>query len=88
MKPFTTAAVCIFTLVSLTHLCRIFTGWDVTIAGTVIPMWVSYLGALLAGGLAVMRWGESHKIINVRLQDQDPLRVPNRGWLILTLFLA
>lgn len=60
MKPFTTIAVCIFTLVALTHLCRIFTGWDVIIAGTVIPMRASYLGALLAGGLALMLWRESY----------------------------
>lgn len=33
MKPFTTVAIAIFTLVSLTHLCRIFTGWEVTVAG-------------------------------------------------------
>ncbi len=59
MKPFTTTAVCIFTLVSLTHLCRIFTGWEVTVAGTAIPIWASYLGALLAGGLAFMLWRES-----------------------------
>lgn len=59
MKPFTTAAVGIFAIVALTHLCRIFTGWEITVAGTVIPMWASYLGALLAGGLAIMLWRES-----------------------------
>jgi hypothetical protein len=59
MKPFTTVAVGIFTIVSLTHLCRIFTGWEVTVAGTAIPMWASYLGMVLAGGLALMLWREA-----------------------------
>jgi hypothetical protein len=61
MKPFTTAAIGIFTLVSLTHLCRIVAGWDITIASAAIPMWTSYLGALLAGGLAFMLWQESRQ---------------------------
>ena len=59
MKPFTTAAVVIFTLVALTHLCRIVVGWEVTIQRSVVPMWVSYLGGVIAGGLAVMLWRES-----------------------------
>ena len=61
MKPFTTAAVGIFTLVALTHLCRIFIGWEVTVAGTVIPMWGSYLGFVLAAGLSFMLWRESRR---------------------------
>lgn len=66
MKPFTTAAVVVFTLVAALHLVRIAMGWHVIIGdsvvavgGTPIPMWVSYLGVVLAGGLAVMVWRES-----------------------------
>jgi len=66
MKPFTTAAVVIFTLVAALHLARIALGWHVVIGdsvmavgGTSIPMWVSYLGVVVAGGLAVMLWHES-----------------------------
>jgi TRAP-type C4-dicarboxylate transport system permease small subunit len=61
MKPFTTAAVIVFTLVAGVHLARIVLGWHVVvgesvvaIGGTSIPMWVSYLGVVVAGGLAVM----------------------------------
>lgn len=61
MKPFTTIAVGVFALVAFTHLCRIFTGWEVIIAGTVIPMWASYVGVVLAGGLAVMLRRESQQ---------------------------
>lgn len=60
MKPFTTIAVAIFALVALTHLCRIWQGWEIVVAGTVIPMWASYLGLVLAAGLSFMLWQESH----------------------------
>ncbi len=59
MKPFTTVAVGIFTLVACLHLLRILLGWEVIIGGAVIPMWASYLGLVVAGGLAVMLWRES-----------------------------
>lgn len=59
MKLFATIAVAIFAIVALTHLCRIWRGWEVTVAGTIIPMWASYVGIVLAGGLAVMLWRES-----------------------------
>lgn len=66
MKPFTTAAVVVFALVAGLHLARIVLGWKVIIgesvvavSGTAIPMWASYLGVVIAGGLAVMLWRES-----------------------------
>jgi len=37
MKPFTTLAVVVFTLVAALHLLRIALGWEVIIQGTVIP---------------------------------------------------
>jgi hypothetical protein len=59
MKPFTTIAVGIFALVAATHACRIWQGWEIVIAGTVIPMWASYVGLVIAAGLATMVWRES-----------------------------
>ena len=66
MKPFTTAAVVVFTLVAGLHLARIVLDWHVIIGesvvavgGTSIPMWASYLGAVIATVLAVMLWRES-----------------------------
>ena len=59
MKPFTTLAIVIFTIVALVHLLRILMGWEVIIQGAVVPMWASYLGLIVAGGLAVMVWRES-----------------------------
>ena len=66
MKPFTTAAVVVFSLVAGVHLARIVLDWHVIIGesvvavgGTSIPMWASYLGAVIATVLAVMLWRES-----------------------------
>ncbi len=59
MKPFTTVAVAVFTLVAFLHLLRILMGWEVLIQGAVVPMWVSYLGLVVAVGLAFLLWRES-----------------------------
>lgn len=61
MKPFTTSAVIIFALVAFLHLLRLSFGWEVIIGGTIIPMWVSVLGFVIAAGLALMLWREARK---------------------------
>jgi hypothetical protein len=58
-KPFTTIAIGVFSLVALLHILRLALGWEVTFQGGVVPLWVSVLGAVVAGGLAVMLWRES-----------------------------
>ncbi len=58
MKPFTVIAIVVFSLVSLLHLLRYFLGWEVIINSVTIPMWVSLLGFVIAGGLAFMLWRE------------------------------
>jgi len=42
----------IFAVVALVHLWRIAAGWEVIAYGTVIPMWVSWTGMIVAGILA------------------------------------
>ena len=59
MKPFTTIAVAVFTLVAIVHLIRLFEGWEVIVSGFVIPVWWSALGLVIAGGLALMVWREA-----------------------------
>ena len=61
MKPFTTIAVAVFSLMAIVHLLRLFSGWEVTVVGFVIPVWWSALGLVIAGGLALMVWREAHK---------------------------
>ena len=59
MKPFTTIAVAVFALVAVVHLFRLFAGWQVIVAGFVIPVWWSVFGLVVAGGLALMVWREA-----------------------------
>ena len=59
MKPFTTIAVAVFSLMAIVHLLRLFLGWGVTVVGFVIPVWWSALGLIVAGGLALMVWREA-----------------------------
>jgi hypothetical protein len=59
MKPFTATAVVLFGLIAIVHLLRLFTGWQVTVAGFVVPVWVSLPGLIVAAGLALMVWREA-----------------------------
>ena len=52
MKPFTTIAIAVFTLVAIVHLLRLVFGWEVVVTGYVVPVWWSALGLIVAGGLA------------------------------------
>lgn len=61
VKPFTTIAIFIFSLVAFLHLLRLLLGWKVVIEGAEISMWASVVGCIVAGGLALMLWRESRK---------------------------
>ena len=59
---YTTITVIVFALLSFVHLLRLVLGWDLSIAGTVLPMWASVLGLLIPGGLALMLGLKTHPI--------------------------
>jgi hypothetical protein len=61
MKPFTTIAVIVFSIIALIHLLRLFLGWEVMINGIIVPIWISVPGFLVASGLALMLLRESKK---------------------------
>jgi len=61
MKPFTTVAVAVFSVIAVIHLIRLFAGWEVIVTGFVIPVWWSAPGLVVAGGLAIMVWREASK---------------------------
>ena len=61
MKPFTTLAVVVFTLVALAHLYRLVRGLDVEVQGHEVPGWVSIVGLVVAALLAIMVWRESRQ---------------------------
>jgi hypothetical protein len=61
MKPFTTIAVVVFSLVALLQLLRVVSGWEVSVNGIAIPIWASVIAFVVATALAVMLWREAHK---------------------------
>ena len=61
MKPFTTIVVIVLSIIGFIHLLRLYFGWEVTINGMIVPLWVSAPGFLIAAGLALMLWRESRK---------------------------
>jgi hypothetical protein len=61
MKPFTTVAVLIFTIIALAHLYRLVQPFEVTVASAPIPTWASAAGLVVAGVLALMVRRESRR---------------------------
>ena len=53
-KAFSLVAGVIFALVALFHLVRIFMEWTVIIGDWPIPMWLSWIALVVAGGLALL----------------------------------
>jgi hypothetical protein len=51
-RTFNQVACLIFLAVAIFHVLRIFLGWDVNIGGWEPPMWLSGVGAVVAGLLA------------------------------------
>ena len=61
MKPFTMIAVVVFSLIALMQLLRFFLRWEITVNGVIVPVWVSGIACVIAGGLAVMLWREMRR---------------------------
>ena len=59
MKPFTVISIFVLSLVSILQLTRLVLGWDVSVNGVAIPVWVSGVAFIVSGGLGVMLWRES-----------------------------
>ena len=59
MKPFTVIAIILFSLIALLQLARFILGWEVSVNGVAIPIWVSGVAFVVAAGVAVMLWRES-----------------------------
>ena len=60
-KPFTITAVVLLSLIALLQLLRFTLGWEVTVNGIFIPVWVSGVAFLVAAWLAVMVWQEMRR---------------------------
>lgn len=51
-QQYVTVTAVLFALVTLFHLARLFSSWSVVIGNWDIPIWVSVIGAVVAGYLA------------------------------------
>jgi len=51
-KTFTIVAGAIFAVVALLHVLRILMGWPAVLGGWEVPMWVSWIALVVAGGLS------------------------------------
>lgn len=51
-RTFSLFTAVVFSLISLGHALRLVRGWQVTIDGAVVPVWLSWLGLVIAAYLA------------------------------------
>lgn len=54
MKPFSSLAVAIFTIVALVQLSRVVLGFDIVVNGFLVPAWASVVVCAIAATMAVM----------------------------------
>ena len=58
MKLATAATTVLLIVVSLAHAVRVLLAVPVTVAGAVLPMWISVVGTVLPAALAFGLWRE------------------------------
>ena len=51
-RTFSLITSVLFFLVALLHAVRLLRGWQVTIEGAVMPVWISWIGLVIAAYLA------------------------------------
>ena len=61
MKLFTVTAAVLLSLIALVQLLRFVLGWHVMVNGVVVPVWLSGVAFVVAGGLAVGLWWEMRR---------------------------
>ena len=61
MKLAVLVAVIFLALVALGHLLRVALRLQFTVGSTDIPMWMSAVACIFAGGLAIMLWREGRR---------------------------
>jgi len=54
MKTGSLLATIVFVLVALAHLLRLLTQSEITVNGMPLPLWVSVLGVIVPGGIALL----------------------------------
>jgi hypothetical protein len=51
-RIFSLIAPAVFLLIALGHAIRVLFGWHVTVESVVVPVWISWIGLVIAGYLA------------------------------------
>jgi len=52
-RSFLLVSAIVFTLVFLLHVLRLVYGWSAMIGGWTVPVWVSWIGVVVSGFLAL-----------------------------------
>lgn len=60
-KPFTVVAAILLLAVAVAHVFRLVDGWQVTVGDSHIPLWASWVGLVVAGGLSLMLFREARR---------------------------
>jgi hypothetical protein len=53
MRAYVQTSGLLFGLIAIGHLYRVFRHWPADLAGHVVPLWLSWIGLVLAGGLSL-----------------------------------
>jgi hypothetical protein len=61
VKPFAMTAVVVFSLIALMQFLRFILRWEVTVNGVIVPVWLSGIACVIAGGLALMLWRKTRQ---------------------------
>jgi len=61
MKPYTAITVFLLALIAVVQLLRFILGWEVTVNGLIVPVWLSGIAFVITAGLAVMVWREARR---------------------------
>jgi hypothetical protein len=56
MRAYLQISGTLFGLIALAHLLRLLRHWPINLLGHTVPLWVSWLGLVLAGGLSIWAW--------------------------------
>jgi len=51
-KTYFSVTVAFFAIIFILHLARIFTGWEASIGGWMLPQWISWVAVVISGFLA------------------------------------
>jgi dolichyl-phosphate-mannose--protein O-mannosyl transferase len=55
------SASILFGVLTVLHLARALQGWDAQVAGTMIPVWISWVAVVIAGYLMLRGFSLGHK---------------------------